>query len=382
MERPEDNMIRVEGYYRKMKTANSNNLRKITKFILIALMILILAGILIILFFRTANYMHHKMMYKGGVNETTYLDINGQQQYVSMMGENTSNPVIIYLHGGPSSPDTFISYCFSDYLTDEYTVIAWDQRGCGRTYFKNEKTDPDNQTATFEQALEDLDVLVSYACDRFEQDKVIIMGHSYGTVLGSVYAKSHAEKVQAYIGVGQLVSLADADMYSYNDAMEKAKAAGDDTSTMEKAYEEYCQNPGIPNLLSLRNQTSIYHPVEKHADQFGLALFSPYAGIDDLRWFLFQMGDINKYVDKNKQLFDFVLSFDACKESMDFSMPVCLISGSEDWVCPVQKAEQYLKAISAPMKKMYKLEGFGHDTHCADPEEFAKDVKEFLDGCP
>ena len=131
-------------------------------------------------------------------------------------------------------------------------------------------------------------------------------------------------------------------------------------------------------LMALRNETAPYHPVEKAADQFGLALFSPYAGVNDLRWFAFQMGDIDKYVEKNKKLFDFALSYDAYSESMEFDMPVCFISGSEDWVCPVDKAEQYLEKLQAPEKKMYTLEGCGHDAHCAAPEEFAGDVKEFL----
>ncbi len=340
----------------------------------------VLVGIcaLVTVFFRGTNYLHHKVMYKNGVNETTYLDINGQQQYVMIMGCDTSNPVIIYLHGGPSSPDTCISYCFTDYLTDEYTVICWDQRGCGRTYFKNTKVDSENQTATFEQALADLDELVSYACDRFKQDKIIIMGHSYGTALGSVYARTHSDKIQAYIGIGQLVSLKNADLYSYQDAMEKAKSVGNDISSMKRAYEEYNKNPGVPALIALRKQTAAYHPVKKEADQIGVALFSPYAGIDDLRWFVFQIGDISNYVEKNKQLFDFVLSYDAYNESMDYDMPVCFISGADDWVCPTDKSEQYLRDIKAPEKKMYILEGCGHDAHCAEPEEFAKDVKDFL----
>lgn len=130
-----------------------------------------------------------------------------------MMGQDATNPVIIYLHGGPAGLDTFMTYAFSDYLTDEYTFIGWDQRGCGRTYFKNQEKDPNNETVSFDQALDDLDALVNYACDRFGQDKVIIMGHSYGTTLGSTYVKQHPEKVQAYIGIGQLVSIEDADIY-------------------------------------------------------------------------------------------------------------------------------------------------------------------------
>jgi pimeloyl-ACP methyl ester carboxylesterase len=351
----------------------------ILKFILIAIAVILIAGILIIVILRSTNYMHHKIQLQNGVNETTYLDINGQEQYVMMMGQDTSNPVIIYLHGGPAGPDTFITYSFTDYLTDEYTVISWDQRGCGRTYYKNVKEDPDNETASFDQALKDLDELVSYACDRFGQNQVIIMGHSYGTVLGSVYAKLHPEKVKAYIGIGQLVSLNDADIYSYNDALAKAMVAGDDTSEMENAYKEYLNNPGIPTLLALRNLTSKYHPVSKEADQIGLALFSPYAGIDDIRWFAKQLGDIDEFVALNKQLFDYVLSFDAYNEPLEYQMPICFIQGSEDWICPTDKASEYLDALDAPYKELYVIDECGHDVQCADPEHFSTDVKEFLD---
>lgn len=353
-------------------------LKKILKVVLRIIGILLVLLIVGTFFLRGANYIHHNIEYKDGVNETSYIDLNGQRQYVMMMGQKATNPVIIYLHGGPSSPDTCMTYSFSDYLTDEYTVVCWDQRGCGRTYYKNQKADPDNKTATFNQALEDVDALVDYTCERFNQDKVIIMGHSYGTVLGSEYVREHPEKVQAYIGVGQLVSLNDADMYSYEDALAKAQKAGDDTKEMEEAYDKYCQNPGIPTLLELRNYTSKYHPVEKEAGHLGLALFSPYAGINDLRWLVKQMGDVDEYVELNKQLFDFVLQYDAYKESMDYAVPVCMISGEEDWVCPTDKTADYLEALNAPAKQMYAIEGCGHDVHCAAPEEFADDVKEFL----
>lgn len=90
-------------------------------------------------------------------------------------------------------------------MTDDYTVVSWDQRGCGRTYYHNAETDPDNSTVTFEQAEEDLNALVDYVCDRFGQDKVIIMGHSYGSLLGSQYVLDYPEKVSHYIGIGQEV---------------------------------------------------------------------------------------------------------------------------------------------------------------------------------
>ena len=55
---------------------------------------------------------------------------------------------------------------------------------------------------------------------------LIIVGHSYGTMLGSKYTLTHPDKVAAYIGVGQFVDI-ESDIYSYEDALDKAKAKGE-----------------------------------------------------------------------------------------------------------------------------------------------------------
>ncbi len=108
------------------------------------------------------------------------------------------NPVLIWIHGGPSSPDASANYIFQKELVDKYTIINWEQRGCGRTYFQNAETDPENTTATFEQTQVYLNELVDYACERFVQEKVVIVGHSYGTMVGSKYVLTYPEKVAAY----------------------------------------------------------------------------------------------------------------------------------------------------------------------------------------
>ena len=355
-----------------------STLGKVLKVVAIVLALLIAATILMVVFLRASNYFNHKLQLANGINESEYLDVNGQKQYILMTGKDTSNPVIIYLHGGPSSPDTCVAYNFVDHLMDEYTFIGWDQRGCGRTYYKNIEADPESKTASFEQALEDLDEIVDYARERFGQEKVIIMGHSYGTVLGSTYVRAHPDKVSTYIGIGQMVSLERADVYSYNDALSKAQAAGDDTTEMEKAFDDFKNNPEIPTLLTLRNLTSKYHPAEKHGDYLGLALFSPYSGIDDIKWFIKQLGDIHEYVALNQQLFDYVLKFDALEEDLNYEMPVYFISGSEDWVCPVQSTQEYYEKITAPKKDFRTIEKCGHDVQLASSREFSQLVKELL----
>lgn len=340
--------------------------------------VLVVAVILFVVGSRNANYAKHYKMIQNGVDEGTFLTLGGQEQYVLMRGMDRANPVIIYLHGGPASPDTYVTYGFTDGLIDDYTVVAWDQRGCGRTYFHNLDHDPKNETASFQQAQEDLDQLVDYALERFGQDKVIILGHSYGTILGSVYVREHPEKVSAYIGAAQVVSLEKMDIYSYEDALARAKEAGDDTTALETAYEAFRTDGSITNMMALRHLTAQYHPAAVSDKSTMMAVQSPYFGVDDLRWFLRQLGDMEEYWDLNKQLFEYTFAFDAYEQGLEYEVPVYLISGSCDWVCPVDSVKVYANDISAEDVKLGTIEGCGHNLQYALPEEFAREVKELL----
>lgn len=328
---------------------------------------------------RNVNYIKHYQMIDHGVDEAAYVTLGDQEQYVLMRGMNNENPVIIYLHGGPSSPDTYVTYGFTDYLIDDYTIVAWDQRGCGRTYFHNIESDPENTKTSYEQAQEDLDDLVDYALERFGKDTVIIMGHSYGTILGSEYALAHPEKVSAYIGVAQVVSLEKSDIYSYEDALQKAKEAGDDTSELESAFDNFQNGGDLTDMMKVRSLTSKYHPASVSDQATWMAVTSPYFGTDDFRWFLKQLGDMNAYFALNEQLFDYTFTFDAYANELTYEMPVYLISGTCDWVCPVDSVKEYAKDISAPDVRVETIEGCGHNLQYSLPEEFAKKVKDVLE---
>ncbi len=348
------------------------------KRILGALAVLLTGVIVFIIGCRNINYFEHYKMIENGVDEEAFVTLGGQEQYVLIRGMNVGNPVIIYLHGGPSSPDTSATYAFTDDLIDDYTVIAWDQRGCGRTYFHNAGTESENVNADFEQAKEDLDDLVNYALERFGQDKVIILGHSYGTILGSEYVLEHPEKVSAYIGAAQVVSLEKADIYSYEDALQKAVAAGDDTSELINAYEAFQNGNGIAEMMRLRALVSKYHPVDVSDQSIWMAVTSPYIGIQDFRWFLKQLGDLNEYFELNQQLFDYTFTFDAYENGLEYEMPVYFISGTCDWICPVDSIREYKESILSPDVRFELIEGCGHNLQYSLPEEFAGIVRELL----
>lgn len=333
--------------------------------------------IIVIIGCRNFNYISSGIN-TAGVNEGIYIPLGGQEQYLLISGKNAENPVIIWLHGGPASPDTFENYIFQDKLTDEYTFINWDQRGCGRTYFHNAENDFSNETATFEQAQSDLNELVDYACERFNTEKVIIVGHSYGTMLGSQYALNYPDKVSAYIGVGQVVSI-ESDIYSYEDAFAKAVACGDDTGAMETAYNKYIDNKTIVNMINLRNQTNKYHIAEKSANTIWEGITSPYMGIDDLRWFFKQIESIDKFIELNQQLFDYIMTADVRDYGLEYQVPVGFISGSDDWTTPVKYSEDYYNSISAPKKQFSLIDGCGHSPQYDSPEEFCDKLRSMLE---
>ncbi|MBQ2935714.1 MAG: alpha/beta hydrolase [Lachnospiraceae bacterium] len=346
--------------------------------IIVSVGILIALALTVIIGFRNFNYIKCFISSDTGIYEGIYVPLSGQEQYLHISGENTENPVMIYLHGGPASPDSLATYTFTRYLSDEYTVICWDQRGCGRTYYKNCKEDPDNKTVTFEQAQKDLDALVDYACDRFGKEKVVIMGHSYGTLLGSEYVQNHPEKVSAYIGIGQFVSTAGGERVSYENALAATKAKGNDTTKMTAAYEAYQKEANLDHMMALRKQTAPYHKAPRAKNTIWIGLTSPNANLTDFRWQLKPMLHMDEYIALNKELLDYTFSVELLHQKSDYRVPVTFITGSCDFTTPVACTEEYMNGITAPAKKLCVMEGCSHSPQFDAPQEFGKIVKEAL----
>ena len=329
---------------------------------------------------RNVRQIKRAIIYRNGVNDQIYVQLDGSEGYINVFGVSESNPVIISLHGGPGAPSTFVDYDWQEYLADDYTIVAWDETGCGRSYYRNADTDPDNSSLSFEQQLADLDALVDYCCDRFGQDQVIILGHSYGSLLGSSYVMAHPEKVSAYIGVGQCVNETDyyGDTYSYEDALRIAKERGDDTSDMEAAYEAFRSDLSLKHLMALREYTSVYHPQTDMTDTSTMAaIFSPVLGVDDARWYLLEMETLmggTRYSELIALLEENMTTFNLY-EAGEYQVPVLFISGSCDWVCPAGLVKEYADEYGL---RYVVMDGCGHSPQSQHPDQFADIIRGFL----
>ncbi len=320
---------------------------------------------------RNINYLSNFINPFKGVNEQTYVEINGMKQFISIRGKNKDNPVILYLHGGPLSPDSYVTYLYSDDLIDDYTFVCWDQRGCGRTYVAND--DKSNSTVSFEQAMDDVDALTDYLRERFGQEKIIIIGHSYGSILGARYVYDHPEKVTAYIGVGQFVSDRLSTISEYEDALRLAEEAGDDTTGMKMAYETYLNDPSYFNSNELSAYALQYHPYPDYSQVILGAIESPYLGTDDLIWFMSTMSE--EEVEKLQgSLIDTCMETDLTTQT-SYEVPVFFISGEYDWACSHEVMIEYADMIGATYVLVPEA---NHNVQGDHPKEFAADVKAFL----
>ena len=332
---------------------------------------------------RNINEVKRAVEFKDGINESIYVPLKNGEGFLRIMGKNVNNPVILSLHGGPGEATGYSDYLCFDALTDEYTIVSWDETGCCNSYYRElEKGTP--KIPTFDMQEEDIDSLVDYLCNRFNKEKVIILGHSYGTVLGSIYTQAHPEKVSAYIGIGQVVNFKNlaSEHYSYNDALARAKAKGDDTTELERVYKAFCDDSSVMNMQALRQATSVYHQetVEASTSTVDL-LFSPYLGVNDVRWTILEISMFIGNMEFERlqgELINELYQFDINERVTSYQVPVLLISGSADWTCPCGMVKDYFEVIEAPEKSMYVMDGCGHAPHSQLPDDFASAVKQFL----
>ena len=130
------------------------------------------------------------------------ISINGTKQWVLIRGNDESKPVLLYLHGGPGQSLIPFAYKATNKLVNDFIVVYWDQRGTGLSY---DESIPD-ETMTIDQFIEDTRSVTEYLKRKFNKDKIYLLGHSWGTVLGTLVIQKYPDDYYAYIGVGQVVN--------------------------------------------------------------------------------------------------------------------------------------------------------------------------------
>lgn len=143
---------------------------------LIAVFILAFAGLRLIApaIIRT----RHKIK-APGIDRMEMVEIGGIKQALYIRGQNADNPIILWVHGGPGNSMMPLLHLYQYAWENDFTVVNWDQRNVGKTYFAN---DPAAvlQTMRAERVLEDVHEVTAYLQQQFNKKKIILAGHSWG----------------------------------------------------------------------------------------------------------------------------------------------------------------------------------------------------------
>jgi pimeloyl-ACP methyl ester carboxylesterase len=136
----------------------------------------------------------------GSISEKIHVNINGVLQGMFIIGKNVGNPVLLFVHGGTAMPEYFLTQNYPTGLEQYFTVCWWDCRGAGLSYCANMSP----ETLTVEQSIADTLVVTNYLRSRFHKDKIYMMAHSGGSLIGIQASARAPELFYAYIGVGQM----------------------------------------------------------------------------------------------------------------------------------------------------------------------------------
>lgn len=153
-----------------------------------------------------------------------YIEKGGARLYFETRGDIMDVPIFLWLHGGPGGAERPLFRYFNSDLERRFLVVYYDQRGAGRSF------DPQAPTTslTIAQHVADLDRLVEHLRSRYGRDRVLLVGHSWGAVLGALYAKANPEKISGLVAVAPVVSFSEQQQREYSYDLAEATRRGDE----------------------------------------------------------------------------------------------------------------------------------------------------------
>lgn len=336
-----------------------------TVFIILKWLVLLLASAAaLFLLIRLIGQQINRRTPKDGINESLYIEINGTRQWISIYGKDRGNPVLLYLHGGPGASTSSYDYAFTRKWADVYTVVTWDQRNCGKSYCKSQNSTELTTDLMIRDGLELTKFLLRY----LQKDKITILGHSWGTYLGSRLVYSYPEYFDCYIGTGQLV-----DSYQ-NEVAFKAEAAKwtehDDDG--KKLVQQLTVGVFSMTYLAARNALMKKYSYDIFAagTDYNLAaarVFNPY----------YSLRDFYRYIKTDFSAYErFILSDEFSKLSVlgnvDYQVPFYLVSGDKDYQTNYLIAQEYFDTVNAPRKKLYMMKDTTHGLLESKSGEFSE----------
>ncbi len=304
------------------------------------------------------------------VDSREKVEINGCKQWIYLAGAQKDNPVILWLDGGPGGSELGWVRTYLGPLHANFTVVCWDQRGTAGSYHT------DKDSLTVDQYVSDVIVLSEMLAKRFGQQKIFLVGHSWGSVIGLLAAQKRSDLFHAYIGAAQHINSIENDSIGWQMILDGAKREGDQKTI------DLMEEMGPPPYMKQNKDGSsapdgdAYYQVLKR-----LYHYSPSApadiGFDSMKIFLApehtplaRINLVRGLLRGVKVVYPQLAFLDMEEEVPSLGCPLFLINARYDMTCVASISERWFYKVSAPGKRMLWLENSGHNGIFTEPEPF------------
>lgn len=305
---------------------------------------------------------------KNSIAEMKEIKIGGVDQWLVIRGENKNNPLLLLLSGGPGASEMGRFLKFNQELEKEFLVVNWEQRGCGKSF----SASLDQDSLTLKQYVEDVNELANYLKDRFNKEKIYLLGHSWGTIIGTLAVKENPENYHAYIGAAQMVNVKKTDQYIYDFVLEAAIRKGENKKVdkmlaagpppyfgdgMLKKYQLF--------LTSYADYYKAENPFEENNREWyslkSMIFFDEYTLLDKIKFF---RGMLNTFPTVYQQLQD----LDFTTQADELKVPAYYLIGRHDYTAKF--IEEYYNKLKSPEKELIYFENSAHGEIWSEAEKF------------
>ncbi|MDT2571455.1 alpha/beta hydrolase [Enterococcus raffinosus] len=312
---------------------------------------------------------------ENSIAELREVRLNGRKEWVSIRGENRDKPLLLFLAGGPGGSQLAATRYELAELEKNFVVVNWEQPGAGKSYSAIAK-----KQLTPEIYVKDGTALVRSLLKEFQQEKLYLLGESWGSALGVFMVKERPELYHAFMGTGQMVAFEETEKIDYALAMKLAKENGDqkvvDTLLKNGEPPYYGKTVTVKSsaYLNYLSQAMAKNPEIQNAG---------FATLRDLSAKEYGLLDKVNYLRGILQTFNHVYpqlyGIDLRKDYPKLEVPVYFLLGKHDLNAPTSLVEDYYEKLEAPEKEIIWFEHSGHNPWMNEPERFVEVVQQLAE---
>lgn len=311
----------------------------------------------------------------GSISVIEKVVIGGQEQVLIIRGADRTKPVMLYLHGGPGSPEFAYLKKMNRAIEKDFVMVYWEQRGAGKSWSKEVPA----KSMNLPQLISDTRQLSLMLAKRFKKDKIYLMGHSWGSLLGILTAYHYPGLYYAYFGTGQVCSQYSAEKTGYEWVMKQA------ISNQDRHVISVLSKMPVPDSLANVAAWIDYISVERNfVAQFGGGVLHDRKGMMKLVKMIINTPEYTVSEKLNfvksglfsvRYLWPSVIRSNLFQEIDTMRIPVYIFQGKYDYQTPGVLVKSFFDRLKAPKKEFYIFEHSAHSPMLEEPERFNSIVR-------